>query len=83
MYLQVKVIPKARKTEFIEWLKEDGSDTAKIKLKAAPEKGAANKDLLHFLAKSCHLKKEDVKIISGHTSTRKLIKLPEQTKLPW
>lgn len=78
MYLQVKVIPKSPKTEFVEKMADN---TYKIRLKAAPEKGKANQELIAFLAKSLKLDKADIKIISGHTDPRKLIKLPDQTKI--
>lgn len=80
MYLQIKVIPKSPQTEFVERMADD---TVKIRIKAAPERGKANAELLRFLAKACGVKKEEVKIISGHTDTRKLLKLPDNAKLPW
>ena len=83
MYLQVKVIPKSPRTAFVEWMgpEADGSRTAKIRLKAAPEKGRANEELIRFLAESCGCGKEDILIISGHTSTRKLLRIPEGSSI--
>ncbi len=78
MYIAVKVIPKSNKTEFVERMADD---TIKIRLKATPERGKANAELIKFLAKSCNVNKDDIKIISGHTDTRKLIKLPDNTEL--
>ena len=80
MYIQVKVIPKSPKTEFIERMPDD---TFKIRIKAAPERGKANTELIAFLAKLCGVNKTDVKIISGQTHTRKLLKLPDTAQLPW
>jgi len=44
--LQVKVIPRARKTEYVG-LMDDG--TYKIRLRAVPEDGKANDELLEYL----------------------------------
>lgn len=78
MYIAVKVIPKSNKTEFVERMADD---TIKIRLKAAPERGKANAELIKFLAKSCGVDKSEIKIISGHTDARKLMKLPDEAKL--
>jgi len=80
MYLQIKVIPRAKKTEFVTTM-SDG--TLKIRLKAVPEKGHANEELINFLVESLHLSKEDIEIISGFTDARKLVKIPNLTAIPW
>lgn len=80
IYIRVKVQPKSGRLEFNEQL-EDG--TYKIRLKAAPEKGKANEELIAFLAKSCALRKDELSLVSGHTERTKLIRLPAGTKLPW
>lgn len=80
MYLQIKVIPKSNKTEFVERMEDN---TLKLRLKATPEKGHANKELIRFLAKSLHCQMEEIKIISGQTSTRKLLRVPDKITLPW
>lgn len=79
MYLFVKVVPRSKLSEFAETL-SDG--TLKIRLKAAPEKGRANQELLQFLSESLHIPKSKIQIISGLTDTHKLLKLPDTT-LPW
>lgn len=72
IYFRVKVIPGAAKTE----LKEEMADeTLKIALAAAPEKGAANKELVNYLAEELGVRKYQVKIISGLTDRLKLIKI--------
>jgi len=75
-YLRIKVKPKANKNEITETL-DDG--TIKITIKAAPEKGKANKALIKFLAKKYKVKKSQVKIVSGQTSQIKLIRIDEPT----
>lgn len=66
--VKIKVIPRSRKTEFI-WIMDDGS--IKIKLKAIPEDGKANKELISFLRKNFGWNWE---VISGLTNTRKIVK---------
>ncbi len=80
MYLQIKVLPKSAKTEFLT-LMEDG--TLKIRLKAVPERGAANIELQRFLAEKCGVAKEEIRIVSGQSSQRKLLRLPEEADLSW
>lgn len=67
--ITVKVIPRAKKTEYIG-IMDDG--TYKIRLKAVPEDGKANEELLKFLEKETGGKWE---IVSGWTRTRKIIKI--------
>ena len=71
-YMRVKVIPKSPKTEFIETM-EDG--TWKIRLKAVPEKGKANEELIKYLSKLLEVPKSSVSIVSGSTDRTKLIKI--------
>ena len=72
LYIKVKVLPSASKTELKNKLEDD---TYKIAVSAPPEKGKANKELIKFLAKEFKLKKEKIKIISGANSRLKIIKL--------
>ena len=66
--LQVKVIPRARKTEYVG-LMDDG--TYKIRLRAVPEDGKANDELLEYLEWETGEKWE---IVSGWTSARKVVR---------
>ncbi len=80
MYIQIKVVPKSRETSFLEKMDDE---TYKIRLKSAPEKGRANEELLKFLSDELEIPKDSIKIISGHTDPRKLLKIPDDTKIPW
>ncbi len=71
-YIRVKVIPKSPVTELTEVL-EDG--TWKIRLKAVPEKGKANGELIRFLAKKTGVPKNGISIVSGSTDRTKLVKI--------
>jgi len=77
-YLRIKVIPKSPKTEIVETF-EDGEngETIKIRIKAPPEKGKANAELIKFLSKEFTVRKENIVIISGKSDRIKLIKLTE------
>jgi uncharacterized protein len=74
-YLRVKVTPKSSKTELTEILKDEEGPTHKIRLKAVPEKGKANEELIRFLAKELNLPRSAFSIISGKTDRLKLIKI--------
>ncbi|MFC1616033.1 DUF167 domain-containing protein [Patescibacteria group bacterium] len=44
-------------------------------MKAAPEKGKANAELIKFLSKNLGISKSQISIISGKTDQLKLIKI--------
>ncbi|PIR55283.1 hypothetical protein COU74_01630 [Candidatus Peregrinibacteria bacterium CG10_big_fil_rev_8_21_14_0_10_36_19] len=71
-YLRIKVIPKSSKNEVTEILDDD---TIKIRIKAVPEKGKANEELIKFLSKELNIEKSRIKILSGKTEQLKLIKI--------
>jgi len=75
-YLRVKVIPKSPKTELVEVM-DDEEKTLKIRIKAVPEKGKANAELIKFLSREMRVPKENIKIISGKTDHLKLIKIAQ------
>ena len=62
------VKPNQRKTEIT---KQEGS-TYYLNVKAEPEKGKANLEIIKFFSK---LTKKEVKIVSGLTSKKKVLKL--------
>ena len=75
-YLRIKVIPKSSKTEVSEIMTDSkGLETIKIRIKAAPEKGKANVELIKFLAKELKIRKDQISIISGKTEQLKLLKV--------
>jgi len=71
-FLTVKITPKASKSEFFSVL-SDG--TLKIRIKAVPENGKANKELISFLAKELWINKQNIEIVSWKTETKKRIKI--------
>lgn len=71
-YLRIKVLPKSPKNEVVEILDDE---TIKIRIKAAPEKGRANKELISFLSKELATPTSNIKILSGKTDQLKLVKI--------
>lgn len=75
-YLRIKVIPKSNKNEIVETFTDaDGEETIKIRIKAAPEKGKANAELIKFLSKQFGVPRAAIFIISGKSERLKLIKI--------
>jgi uncharacterized protein (TIGR00251 family) len=48
----------------------------KLSVKAPPERGKANKDVLALVAETFSLAPSDVEIVSGETSPDKVVRLP-------
>ena len=69
--LPVKVVPGASRTRCLgEW-----EGRARIAVAAAPEKGKANAALAAFLAKLLSVRRRDVVVVAGHTSSLKTIRI--------
>lgn len=66
--LKVKVFPSSPKTE----IKSLENGLVKINLKAPPEKGKANQELIKFFKKEFNL---NVRIKSGQTSREKILEI--------
>lgn len=71
MKLPVKVIPSSSRDCVAGWLE----DTLKIKVRAPAEKGRANKSVRMVIASKLGLPVEQVVILSGETSNRKIIEI--------
>lgn len=71
-YLRIKVTTKQPKTEYLSTL---GDGTIKIRLKAVPEKGRANEELIRFLSAELGVRKDQIEVVSGATDTVKLIRI--------
>jgi uncharacterized protein (TIGR00251 family) len=71
LVIEVKVVPNAK----TQSLSLDHQGTIKCTLKSQPEKDKANEELIKFLSRSMHIPQQDIKILSGHTSKKKIIKL--------
>lgn len=72
MELNIKVIPRAAKTEMAG---EMADGTLKVRVKAVPEDGKANEELCGFLARHYGVARGAVEIVSGATSQRKRVRI--------
>jgi len=68
--LRIKAQPNASKSEFCEVY---GDDAIKIRIKAPAVEGAANKELVKFLAKSFKVSKSDILFKTGQNSKIKIV----------
>jgi len=71
--LRIKAQPAASKNEFCGLY---GEEAVKIRIKAPAVEGAANKELIKFLAKSFKVAKSEVTFRSGHHSKIKIVEFP-------
>ena len=67
--LVVHVVPRARRTEVSGW----HGDAIKIKVAAPPVEGAANAELVRFVAERVGVTRGAVTIASGATARRKTV----------
>jgi uncharacterized protein (TIGR00251 family) len=74
--IAVKVTPNAKKSEVIGWVDAgDGGEALRLKLKAPPIDGKANKELVVFLAKTFGVPKSAVSILHGEKSRLKSVEI--------
>lgn len=70
MFLNVKVIPNARRNE----IKKEGN-CWKVHLRAPAEKGKANKLLIKLFSQEFKVKKNQIKIVQGGRSKYKIVQI--------
>jgi uncharacterized protein len=73
--LVVHVVPRARRTEVAGRY----GDAIRIKLKAPPVDGAANAELVRFVAECLGVPRAQVTIASGRTARRKTVAVAGRT----
>ena len=71
MRIELRVIAKAKREE----VQKISENTYRIKVTAPPEKGKANKRVVELLSEELGIKKQDIRIVSGVTSSRKIIEI--------
>ncbi len=76
--LKIKAQPSASKSEFCGLY---GEDAIKVRLAAPAVEGAANKELVKFLAKKFKVSKSSIEFRSGQNSKIKLLKLQKSREL--
>ena len=69
--LKVKVQPRAKKAG----VEKTGKDSYKVRVVAAPEKGAANKEVIASLAAYFDVPPSKVRIVRGLTSRNKQVEI--------
>ncbi len=72
MTIRVKVTPRSPKNEVAG---EMADGTVKVRVTAPPEKGQANDQVCAVLASHYRVPVDAVKILSGHGSPRKLVRI--------
>lgn len=70
MRINVKVMPKSSREEVVE---ENGA--IKVYVKAAPDKGKANKAVIELIAEHYGVRKSDVTIVTGETARKKIVEV--------
>ena len=75
--LCIKAQPASSKNEFCELY---GEDAIKIRIKAPAVDGAANRELIKFLAKSFKVPKSDILFKTGQNSKIKIVEFPLSDK---
>lgn len=72
--LYVHATPKARHSEIIGWAQDaDGKPLLKVRLKAPPEDGKANAELIRLLAKTLGIAKSAITLERGGASRHKCL----------
>jgi len=67
--LRLTVVPGAQRTQVVGL----HGDRLKVRLAAPPEKGAANRELIDFLARALKLPKSSLKLTLGAQSRSKVV----------
>ncbi|MFA4991005.1 MAG: DUF167 domain-containing protein [Candidatus Omnitrophota bacterium] len=67
--IEIKVITRAKKEE----IQKLGENNYRIKVSAPPEKGRANEKVIELLSEEFGVPRNQIKIISGETSNKKIV----------
>lgn len=71
MRLALKVVAGAARTDIAGWL----GDHLKVRVSAAPERGAANAAVVALLARTLNVPNGTVRIVAGAGSARKVVEI--------
>jgi uncharacterized protein (TIGR00251 family) len=69
--LRLRVVPGAAKPGVVG----RHGDAWKVRVAAAPERGAANAAVLDLIARSLGVRARDVRLVSGHASRDKIVEV--------
>lgn len=67
--ISILVSPRASRTE----VQGEHGEFLKVRLAAPPVEGAANEELIEFLARKLSVRKTEISLVSGPTSKRKVL----------
>ncbi len=70
--LTVRLQPRSSRDEVIDW-NDEGA--LRVRVKAAPVKGAANEALIQLLAKTLGVPKRDICLVAGATGRNKIVEI--------
>ena len=71
MKLDLKVVPGSSRDTVAGWL----GDALKIKVKAPPQQGEANRAVISLLASALGIDESDITLRRGHGSARKTVEI--------
>ena len=74
--LRVRVVPGARTSEVVGRL----GDAWKLRVKAQPERGRANGEVVSLLARTLGVPRHAVRVARGHTTGEKLVEVDRLTR---
>lgn len=72
-FLNVKVKASAKANAVNDFITVNDKIYLKLSIKAIPEKGKANEEIINYLAKEWQLNKSNLEIIKGQTSNLKTL----------
>lgn len=78
MIIQIKVTPNASKNQILGF--DEG--ILKVRIRAVPEKGRVNEELIDFLSEILGIAKSKIEILSGQTSRLKRLKIEGVSEFP-
>ena len=79
VFLAVRVIPRAKKTDIAGTRPDVDGDALLVRLSAPPVDGAANDALVEFLAARLNVPRRDVRIVAGERGRRKRVAIAGMT----
>jgi hypothetical protein len=78
LILNIRVQPRASKTALAEVIGEE----IKLRLTSAPVDGAANQQLVEYLAKHFGVAKSAISLLAGEKSRHKRVRIQQPRRLP-
>ena len=71
--LSLKVKPNSNRNLISDFITINNIPYLKLSIKALPEQGKANEEMINYLAKEWKLSRSNIEIIKGHTHSLKTI----------